>query len=198
MVSLALPTFDFGTAAATEIQVRDNSFGPQAPPPRRFQAGTSFHWQRAASSTGFHNIVQDDGLFSSGDPTNGAIDFSVSASAGSYHYFCEVHGSPMGGMAGVVRVRPAFKAAPTGDPFTVIWAGAGTNTGKAFDVRYKVGTGTWRLWRNDTPQFHEVFGENAKPVAVMPGTTYRFQVRSEDATDHTKQSGWSPTLTVTR
>jgi hypothetical protein len=100
-------------------------------------------------------------------------------------------------MAGVVKVRPIFNAAPTGNPFTVTWADSGTNTGKAFDVRYKVGAGVYHVWKNDTSQFKAVFGLNGKPVPVMLGTTYTFQVRSELASDHTKFSGWSPALTVT-
>jgi plastocyanin len=196
--ALVLPMLAFGHAPATEIQVRDNTFGPQSPAPRRFQHGSSFHWQRAASSTGFHNVLQDDGLFSSGDLTDGPIDYTISASAGSYHYYCEAHGSTEGGMAGVVKVRPAVNTAPSGNPFTVIWADSGTSTGNAFDVRYRVGTtGAWQLWRNDKAQFQAVFGQNRKPVAVTPGTTYQFQVRSELACDHSKLCGWSPTLTFT-
>jgi hypothetical protein len=100
-------------------------------------------------------------------------------------------------MDGVVKVRPIFNAAPTGNPFTVTWADSATNTGKAFDVRYKVGTGTFKIWKNDTSQFKAVFGLNGMPVPVMLGTTYQFQVRSEQATNHAKVSGWSPTLSVT-
>jgi plastocyanin len=193
--ALVLPTLAFG--AATQIQVKDDSFSPSNPPLRGFQSGASFHWQRAAGSVGQHNIRQDDGLFRSGNPTTGPINFSVSASAGSYHYYCEVHGFPGGGMDGVVKVRPALNTAPTGNPFTVIWADSGTNTGKAFDVRYRVGTsGTWLTWKNDTTGFKAVFGQNLKPVQVQPGKTYQFQVRSEKSSDHTKQSDWSPTLSV--
>ena len=191
-----LPAFAFG-AGPTEIQVKDNSFSPQAPPLRGFQPGASFHWQRAASSTGLHNIHQDAGLFRSGNVTGGAINFSVSASAGSYHYYCDIHGSPAGGMTGVVKVRPAFSAAPTGNPFTVTWGDSGTTTGQAFDVNYRVGTsGTWKVWKNDTVQRKAVFGQAGSPVAVNPGTKYQFQVRSEKGSDHSKRSGFSPTLTA--
>ncbi len=194
---LVVPAVAFGRTA-TQIQVRDNAFSPALPAARTFQHGASFHWQRAASSVGFHNVRQDNRLFRSGNPTTGPINFTISASAGSYHYFCEIHGSRTGGMAGVVKVRPAFTAAPTGNPFTVIWADSSTNTGKAFDVRYRVGaSGTWKIWKNDTALFQAVFGQSNKPVAVMPGTTYQLQVRSEQASDHTKTSGWSPTLSVT-
>jgi plastocyanin len=193
-VALVLPALAFG--AATSIQVKDNFFSPRAPAGRAFQHGTSFHWTRTGLGNR-HNIRQDAGLFLSGGLTRGPIDFSISASAGTYHYYCDLHGSPTGGMDGVVKVRPIFNAAPTGNPFTVTWADSATNTGKAFDVRYKVGTGTFKIWKNDTSQFKAVFGLNGQPVPVMLGTTYQFQVRSEQATNHSKVSGWSPTLSVT-
>lgn len=193
--ALALPTLAFG--AQTNIQVGDNFFSPQSPAARSFQHGTSFHWQRAAGSGGAHNVFQDAGLFRSGGLTSGPINFSISASAGSFHYYCQLHGSPAGGMDGVVKVQPIFNAAPSGNPFTVIWADSATNTGKAFDVRYKVGAGAWKIWKNDTSQFQAVFGQNMLPVPVMLGTTYQFQVRSEQASNHTKVSGWSPALIVT-
>ena len=88
-------------------------------------------------------------------------------------------------------------SAPVGNPFTVIWADSGTNTGKAFDVRYKVGSGAWKIWKNDVAQFKAIFGLNMQPVPVMLGTTYQFQVRSESASNHAKVSGWSPALSVT-
>jgi plastocyanin len=193
--ALALPALAFG--APTNIQVKDDFFQPQNPAPRPLQTGASFHWQRGAGSNGEHNVRQDAGLFNSGPPTSGSINFSISASAGSYHYYCSAHGSPAGGMTGMVKVRPIFSAAPTGNPFTVTWANSGTNTGKAFDVRYKVGAGTFKIWRNDTSAFKGVFGQNMKPVPVMLGKTYHFQVRSEQASNHAKFSGWSPTLSVT-
>jgi plastocyanin len=196
-VGLALPALAFG-GTPTQIQVKDNFFTPATPAARAFQTGPSFHWTRAAGSGGAHNVHQDAGLFNSGGLTSGPINFTISASAGSYHYYCQLHGSPAGGMAGVVKVKPIFNAAPTGNPFTVIWADSGTNTGKAFDVQYKVQPSTtWKVWKNDTAQFKAVFGVNNLPVQVMPGKKYDFRVRSEQATNHSKASGFSPTLTVT-
>jgi len=182
-------------AAATQVSVRDNFFSPRTPPVRNLASGASFHWQRATGSFSPHNIRQNFKLFRSGNPTTGAINYSVSASAGSYHYYCEVHGSPSGGMDGVVKVRPTFVADPAGAPFTVMWALAGTTTGNKFDVRFRVGTATtWTLWKNDVSTRSGVFGQNGQPVQVMPGKTYHFQARSEN--DPTKPSGWSPTLNV--
>jgi plastocyanin len=197
-VGLALPALAFGRAPVTQILVKDNFYTPENPPVRSFQTGTSFHWQRAAGSGGAHNIVQDAGLFLSGGLTSGPINSSISASAGSYHYYCQLHGSPAGGMAGTVKVKPIFTAVPTGLPFTVIWADSGTKTGKAFDVQYKVQPSTtWKVWKNDTAQFKAVFGLNNLPVPVVAGKKYDFRVRSEQATNHSKASAFSPVLTVT-
>jgi plastocyanin len=191
----ALAYASVASAAATQILVADNSFAPRTPPVRNLATGSSFHWQRASGSTAPHNVHQDFKLFNSGAATYGPINFSVSASAGTYHYYCTLHGSPGGGMDGVVRVRPVFAAAPDGAPFTVSWALPGTTTGNQFDVRFRIGTsGTWKLWGNDVSVRSGVFGQNGRPVQVMPGLTYQFQVRSQKIPS--QPSGWSPTLTV--
>ena len=195
----ALAYASVASAAATEIKIRDSSFFPRTPPVRNLATGSSFHWQRAPGSTSPHNVHQDFNLFNSGAATSGPINFSVRASAGTYHYYCTVHGSPSGGMDGVVKVRPIFASAPDGAPFTVRWAlpgtTTGTTTGNQFDVRYRVGTsGTWTLWRNDSSLRVAVFGQNGQPVQVMPGLTYQFQARSQNTPS--KPSGWSPALTV--
>jgi len=195
VVGLAYASVAYG--AASQIKVDDDFFAPRAAPVRNVVAGASFQWTRAAGSTGRHNVREDHKLFYSGTATTGPINFTVSASAGSYHYYCEFHGSATGGMDGVVKVRPVFASAPTGAPFTVSWALAGTTTGNRFDVRFRVGTsGTWTLWKNDVAGRSGVFGQGGLPVQVMPGLTYQFQARSLKQTAPTKPSGWSPTLAV--
>ena len=194
VVGLAYASVAYG--AASQIKVDDDFFAPRAAPVRNVVAGASFQWTRAAGSTGRHNVREDHKLFYSGTATTGPINFTVSASAGSYHYYCEFHGSATGGMDGLVKVRPTFNANPTGNPFTVIWALTGTNTGNQFDVRYRVGTaGTWKTWKNDVAGRSGVFGLNGAPVVVSPGHTYQFQARSQKTP--TQPSGFSPTLTVT-
>jgi plastocyanin len=193
VVGLAYGSVAF--AATTQIRVDDDFFFPNAPPVRNVVAGTSFQWQSAPTATRRHNVRQDFKLFYSGPATTAPINFSISASAGTYHYYCEIHGTTSSGMAGVVKVRPTFNANPTGNPFTVIWALTGTNTGNQFDVRYRVDGGTWKTWKNDVTSRSAVFGLNGAPVVVSPGHTYQFQVRSQKVP--TQPSGFSPTLTVT-
>jgi plastocyanin len=199
----ALAYASVASAAPTEILVKDNVFDPDIAPTRNLATGTSFHWQDAANNG--HNVRQDFALFNSGSLTT-SVNFSIRASAGTYHYYCTLHGSPApngGPMDGVVKVRPIFAAAPTGLPFTVSWALSGTsatatNTGNQFDVRYRVGTSTtWTLWRNNTTARSGVFGQSGQPVQVISGRTYHFQARSQKMSAPNQQSGWSPTLSVT-
>ena len=158
-VGLALPALAFARAPVTQIQVKDNFYTPENPAARAFQTGPSFHWARAAGSGGAHNIVQDAGLFRSGGLTSGPINFSdqrlgwqlslllpASRLTGRGHGRCGEGRDPS-------RMPPRL-----GNPFTVIWADSGTKTGKAFDVRYKVGAGPWKIWKNDTAQFKAIFG----------------------------------------
>jgi plastocyanin len=197
----ALAYASVASAAATQIKVNDSFYAPDNPPVRNLLSGASFTWTRATGSTLQHNVRQDFGIFSSGSVTTGPINFSIRASAGTYHYYCTAHGTPSGGMDGVVRVRPIFLSSPEGAPFTVKWAlpvttpGTGTNTGNQFDVRYRVGTSaTWKIWKNDVSARSGVFGQNGQPVQVLLGRTYQFQARSQKVP--TQPSGWSPTLTV--
>jgi plastocyanin len=182
------------SAVPTQIQVDDDFYAPAAPAARNLSAGASFHWQTAPGAFQPHNVRQDFVLFNSGAPTRN-INFSVAASAGSYEYYCTVHGTPSGGMDGVVRVRPIHNFNPAGLPFTVSWALPGTTTGNRFDVQFRVGaTGPWTFWRNDTPTRSGVFGQSGQPVPVMPGRTYQFRARSQKVPS--QPSGWSPIRVV--
>jgi plastocyanin len=194
----ALAYASVASAVPTQIQVRDSSYSPFNPAVRNLQTGASFRWQDAPSASLPHNVRQDFALFNSGSPTSGPINFSVSASAGTFHYYCTLHGTPNpggSGMHGVVRVRPTSAASPTGLPFTVRWALPETTTGNSFDVRFRVGTsGAWRVWKNDVATRSGVFGQGGQPVQVIANRTYQFQARSQRSTAPGKPSGWSPTL----
>ena len=143
MVGLALaamviiPTYVFA-AATVEVKVDDDEFISRTV---NSPVGSSVHWSRAAGSDGDHNIRQNNGIFTSGAPTDGPIDFTKTFSAGTFAYQCDVHGSDM---SGTVKVKPKISVAPTGKPFTVTWANGSTDTGTAFDVRYKVGSGAYK------------------------------------------------------
>jgi plastocyanin len=176
--------------AVYEVAVDDNSFAPEE---AKVAAGGQVHWSRAIGSTGTHNVHQDDALFHSGPVTSGPIDYTITVSAGTYHYFCQQHGSQTGGMDGVVKGKIKILDVPAGLKFTVGWATDGTDTGSAFDVQYKVGAGDWKNWKNDTSQLEDVFGQDGDPVPVRADKTYRFRARSQEGVD---VSGWSPVRTV--
>jgi plastocyanin len=134
--------------------------------------GGSVHW--TASGIDDHSVTQDNFVFDSGAP-RANLDFTKKFSAGTYHYHCRKHGDQ--GMVGTVTVLPQVTSAPAGLPFTVKWAAAGTNTGTSFDVMYRVGSGGWKTWRNNTSARSMVFGKGG-PVAVARGKSYSFKVRS--------------------
>ena len=194
-VGLILPAVAPASPAVREISVDDNFFNPAAPAPSNFATGSQFHWTRAAGSSGFHNIRQDQLLFRSGAATTGPIDYTITASAGSYHYYCEIHGSPTSGMQGRIKIRPQTSNVTTSS-FVVRWASTATQTGDQFDVRYRVDGGTWANWKRDTTGLAATFGANGNPVTVTPGHTYQVEARSEKAAT-TNQSDWSPPATVT-
>jgi plastocyanin len=180
-------------AGGTTVNLGNNFFDPDnvllsAP-------GQQVTWEWPNNSN-FHNVRQDKKLFYSGDATTNAnASFTRTFSAGTFHYYCEVHAPSMDGL---VRVKPSIDKAPSGDNFTVIWATSGSNTGNVFDVQYKVGTGDWTTWKTDTSQDSDVFGDGGDPVNVQAGTKYTFRARSQKNDDaNSKVSKYSPKRSFT-
>jgi plastocyanin len=181
-----------GTA---EVAIHDNYYSPDV---RRVAVGDSVHWSRAGGSNGFHNVREDGRLFWSGRSTGGPIDYRVVFSAGTFHYYCSTHGYPLDvddkGMEGLVRVPVSMSRLPSGLPFTVRWATDASETGTAYDVQFRVGSGKWRTWKPNTTNNKGVFGRDAKPVRVRDGVRYSFRARSQDGPN---VSGWSPVASLT-
>jgi plastocyanin len=148
--------------------------------------GGSIRW--LANGIDRHSATSDDLVFDSGAARTN-LNFTRKFSAGTYPYHCREHGDQ--GMRGVIRVAPQVQSAPAGLAFTVRWAAAGTNTGNSFDVKYRVGRGPWKTWRNNTSAKSMVFGRGG-PVAVARGKSYSFQVRSGTGA---RESGFSPVKT---
>jgi plastocyanin len=196
LVALGLLTpAESARGGAAEIAILDNDFSP---PSVRVAVGNSVHWSRAPDSTGPHNVREDGWLFEEpSTPTDGPIDVSVVFSAGTFHYFCETHGSPLGadetGMDGFVRVPVSISRRPAGLPFTVRWATDAAETGNAYDVQFRVGSGDWRTWKRDVTNNKGEFGRDAKPVRVRDGVRYTFRARSQDGPN---VSGWSPVASL--
>jgi len=158
------------------------------------------HWERGVDGDAKHGIRQVAGLFNFAPWSGPVIDYQLFFSAGTFRYYCPIHGSPGRGMDGVVRVAPAFDSDPQPDPaFTVRWAQEESNdTGSRFDVRFRrQGANGWTLWQNDTAQHEGEFGAGDDPVRVVAGRVYEFRARSEKATNTDKRSEWSPVLVAT-
>ncbi len=168
-------------AATKNVDVNDGRFF--SPQNISSTVGGSIHW--TASGVDDHSVTQDNALFDSGAAAPN-VDFTRRFSAGTFAYHCRKHGAQ--GMRGTVRVAPQVVTAPAGLAFTVKWAVAGTQTGTSFDVKYRVGSGAWKTWRNNTSAKSMVFGKGG-PVAVARGKSYSFQVRSGSGAG---ESGFSP------
>jgi plastocyanin len=188
---LVAPAF----AAVAHIGVSDYQFTPST---AAGVVGDTVSWEWAGGLDAPHDVYEDHRLFRSGTATAAAgTTFKRTPSAGTFHYYCTLHGGPSGGMAGVLRIAPATNAGPSGAPFDVVWA-TGTRTGSAFDVQYRKAGGLWRTWRTDTAALAGTFGKQGKPITVQSGEVYEFRARSQaDASSPTRVSGWSPTARYT-
>ena len=85
------------------IEAKNFSFSPAQ---LTINAGDTVRW---TNKQGTHNVVSDDNLFTSGDPSsaNWVYEF-VFDSPGTYPYYCVLHGGPNGsGMAGIINVQTA-------------------------------------------------------------------------------------------
>ena len=181
------------SASVTITLTNDNTYSPSS---AGLDLGDgSFDWQWGPGGAGLldlHNVVSDDELFNSGAPVASRPGgYSVTASSGTYPYFCILHV----GMEGVVSVTPVLGPTdPGGGPIYVSWASPDTTTGDRYDVRYRAGK-KWKKWKKDTGKLSGVFGKKRKPVKVKSGKTYRFQARSRAGKN---RSDWSPKLVVQR
>jgi plastocyanin len=189
LATLALP----GSASAGSflVDVEDDVFSPST---LNAEVGVPVHWI-AGGTINDHNVVQDKKLFDSGAATT-SFDFLRHPSAGTFPYYCELHGNKGGlGMSGKLRVPPDFISLKGGNVFGLAWATKDTNTGNQFDVQYRVEDGKWKYWKKNTSMHEGVFGNNDKPVNVRPGKNYKIRARSEKASNPKKKhSGWSPVV----
>jgi len=198
--SLVLALGLAGQASAggiTEVAVNDNSFSPDDALDLSFR----FAWDPTgdAMTSNPHNVRQDVRFFASGAPTTGDGDFEVLLpGAGTYHYYCEVHGSPTGGMDGVIRnyLYSLSQDVDPGESRRVRWTPAGDTGSHTFDVQYRVDGGPWKNWKKDTPKRRAKFGANNKPVNFNNARTYEVRARTQKNGNVRKRSGWSQPYTL--
>jgi plastocyanin len=193
-LALAVPA---SAGVPQTVGVEDDFFDPDVTE-QGVTLSVTWEWADVVNE---HNVRQDDKLFRSGSPTaNQDESFQIFPSAGTYHYYCELHGGEAGGMDGTLKVSPIF-ASPFkqgGEMISILWADPslpGFASGDQFDVQYKVGDREWKYWKKNTSKHGGSFGKNGKPVDVKPGKTYKIRARSEKSSNPKKRSGWSPPLT---
>jgi len=82
------------------VTVADNSFSPSA---KTVTVGTTVNWTWTGSNQ--HNVTWAAGSpASSTTQSSGAYERTFDA-AGTYQYYCSIHGSPTSGMRGTVTVQ---------------------------------------------------------------------------------------------
>jgi len=86
-----------------EVEVSNNVFTPAN---LTIDVGDTVRW---TNTGGFHNVVADDGSFTSGSPSSDPWVYEFTFTApGVNPYYCVVHGGPGGtGMSGVITVQAA-------------------------------------------------------------------------------------------
>ena len=173
-------------AAPLRVVVRDDRFDDRVV---GRAVGTQVRWATADGAENIHNVREDSFLFDSGDPEAPPWSYTRTFSAGTFHYYCDTHGRPGGGMDGLVKVPVKILDGPDGRPFTVQWATAGSNTGGRFNVQFRIGTGNWKAWKKGTTANKAVFGSGGRPVTVEQHKTYKFRAKSRNGIG---ASRWSP------
>jgi plastocyanin len=78
------------------------------------------------SAGGFHNVVANDNSFTSGAASDEPFSFVHQFdNAGTFGYYCEIHGSPSGaGMAGSITVNDTAPPPPPGKPISPATSGS--------------------------------------------------------------------------
>ena len=195
---LALPAVC--SSALLDIHVHDDFYDPDSPPDAVFDfldvdnPNVVWTWGNFNGDTtsASHNVFQRKAMFKSGISKDSG-QYEVQASGGAYKYLCTVHQ----GMTGEVGIRPMLQT-PSEDTLKPIWANEFTETGKRFDVRYRIDEGKWKLWLRQTKKTRKVFGKNKKPVAVDTAEhQYDFSARTiKGKPSKKRRSGWSPPVST--
>ncbi len=138
-------------AAEHEIRVVNFSFQPEI---LTIQAGDTVTW---VAEDGGHNVVADDGSYTSGPPRPAPWSFSQDFDApGEFRYFCAPHGGPGGqGMSGRIIVeagatQPSFRI---NDGLNGVWHNPATpGQGWFFDIAPELDQLLFAAWFTWTPQ----------------------------------------------
>ena len=170
--SVLLMWSTFTPAAEHEVLVQDFSFQPTQ---LEIQAGDTVTWR---ATQGGHNVVADNGSFTSGPPRTAPWTFSHTFhDEGEFGYFCAPHGGAGGvGMAGriVVLAASAPPAFRINDGLNGIWHNPATpGQGWFFDVAPELNQlffAAWFTWTNEAGR-HDWFtaqGSYEGDRAIVP------------------------------
>src|ERR1041384_3571964 len=115
MTALALTLLPPIAAHAASVAIKDFSFDPGSV---TISPGGKVDWSYAiGNGTATHTVTADDGSFDSGDLSPGGSFSHTYTKAGTFRYYCKIHGGPGGsGMSGVVVVKssqPSPSPTPT-------------------------------------------------------------------------------------
>lgn len=98
-----------GASAGPSVSALDNSFSPKV---LHIKVGQTVTW--VDNGTSPHTVTADDNSFNSGTFQPGAQYTHTFTQAGTYAYYCALHGGPGGiGMAGTIIVDPATTSSTT-------------------------------------------------------------------------------------
>lgn len=115
-------TADEGGRATADVTLASNAFTPKN---ISIAPGDTVHWH---ATDGIHNVKLDDGSYLSGDPTSNLDASRTFPTAGTFAYYCQVHGGKNGaGMSGTVTVGTSGSTTVT--PTATATATAGTTPG---------------------------------------------------------------------
>jgi plastocyanin len=175
------------------IDVYDWMFLPDVAEQSALGTGVIWNWNGGSGTTqDEHNVREDSKMFRS--PLRDQGTFSISPSAGTYHYYCEPH-LLSNQMEGKLKIMPAYTELSP-DQLRITWAQEESDTGDRFDVLYRIGEGPFKTWHKRTAKRSGRFGRLDEPVDVKPGKTYSFKARTSFAAKPSKQSNYSPLLVV--
>ena len=88
---------------------------------------------------------------------------------GEYHYYCQLHGSRAGGMAGVVKIRPVA-AVGDGDSARVIWSDSEAEAAHRYRVEFRrQGARKWKVWKRATSRDSGRVRSGRQPGEREPG-----------------------------
>ena len=99
-------------AADTTVSMTDNAFGPAT---ITINVGDTVTWVNNGEHD--HTATADDRSWDSGELAPGGSFSHTFTTAGTFGYFCELHGAPGGiGMSGTIVVQAAAPSEPTPAP----------------------------------------------------------------------------------